>query len=295
MNCDMWEPRLRRILAPNPSPMTAEGTNTFLVGRGDVAVIDPGPDLPAHLDAILAALDPGERIALILVTHSHLDHSGLAPALAARTGAPTAAFGDYRAGRTPRMDALAARMTRGSDGVDRTFVPDLALADGQTVTVGAETLTAIHTPGHISNHLCFAWTDALFTGDHVMGWSTSIVSPPEGDLAAFMASMRALSARSDRILYPAHGAPVPRPSARIAELIAHREAREAQILDTLAVGPATPDELAAKIYTGSPTVLLPMAARNVLSQLIDLEARDAVIADPDLLPDATFHLRTATD
>lgn len=261
-------PGLRRVLAPNPSPMTFRGTNSYILGEGRVAVIDPGPAIPTHLEALLAALSPGETVSHILVTHSHLDHSPLARPLAEATGAPVLAFGDSAAGRRADLAALAG--LGGGEGIDPGFAPDRTLCDGDTVEGDGWQVTALHTPGHMGNHLCFAWADALFTGDHVMGWASSMVSPPDGDLGAFMASLDRLAARPEQVLYPAHGAPVADGPARIAELRAHRRARETQILAALGNGPATPEELARAIYTDTPAALLPAATRNVLAHLIDL-------------------------
>jgi len=271
------EPGLRMVLAPNPSPMTFRGTNTYILGEGDVAVIDPGPDAPAHLQAILGALAPGERVSHILITHSHVDHSALAPALSRATGAPVLAFGDSSAGQRPEMARLAG--LSGGEGVDRAFRPDATLADDEVLHGAGWSLTALWTPGHMANHLSFAWRDAVFTGDHVMGWATSMVSPPDGDLTAFMASLEKLVPRQDRVFYPAHGAPVTAPAARLAGLIAHRRGREAQILQALTHGPATPAELAARIYTDTAPALLPAAARNVLAHLLDLTERNLVSPD----------------
>lgn len=282
------EPGVRLVLAPNPSPMTHLGTNTFIIGQGDVAVIDPGPDSPTHLAAILGALAPGERVSHILVTHSHVDHARLAPALARATGAPVLAFGDSAAGQ--RADLAAMAGLGGGEGVDRAFAPDITLADGATVQGAGWAIQAIWTPGHMANHLSFAWNGAVFTGDHVMGWASSMVSPPEGDLGAFMASLARLQGRGDRVFYPAHGAPVRAPEARLAELITHRRTREAQILDALRNGPATPKALAARIYTDTAPALLPAATRNVLAHLIDLNDRKLVSATPAPAPDAPFRL-----
>lgn len=286
---DRLAPDLRRVLAPNPSPMTWQGTNTFLLGRGDVAVIDPGPALPAHLAAVLAALDPGERITHILVTHSHLDHSGLAPALARATGAPVLAYGPSDAGRSPAMAALAAQgALGGGEGVDAAFAPDIRLAHGATVAGESWQVTALWTPGHMGNHLCFETAGRILCGDHVMGWSSSFVSPPDGDMGAYMASLDLLAARGARVLHPAHGAPVTDPAARIADLARHRRAREAAILAELARGPADLARLTARIYTDTAPALHPAAARNVLSHLVDLVDRKQVTASPGPLPAATF-------
>lgn len=275
------EPGLRLVLAPNPSPMTFHGTNTFLLGDGAVAVIDPGPDSAEHLAAILAALGPGERISHVLVTHSHLDHSPLAARLAGLTGAPVLAFGDARAGRSATMSALAeAGSLGGGEGIDAAFRPDITLADGDTVAGGGWRLRAIHTPGHLGNHLCFAAElprgDAIFTGDHVMDWSTSLVSPPDGDMGAFLRSLGRLGQEPARRYYPAHGGPVEDPAARLTELTRHRRSREAQILAALADGPADAASLARRIYHDTPPGLMPAAGRNVLAHLIDLAERSLV-------------------
>lgn len=276
-------PGLRVVLAPNPSAMTLHGTNSYLVGEGDVAVIDPGPDDPRHLAALLDALRPGERISHILVTHAHLDHSPLARRLAGRTGAPVMAFGPATAGRSAVMARLAAeRMLEGGEGVDRGFAPAVALADGDVVEGAGWRLRALHTPGHFGNHLSFVWGDAVFAGDHVMGWASSLVSPPDGDMGAYMASLGRLSALGARRLYPGHGDPVADPAARIAELAAHRRDREAAILAALAVAPNDAASLARAIYTDTPAALMPAATRNVLAHLIDLAERRQVVTDGPL-------------
>ena len=233
------EPGLRRVRAPNAAPMTHTGTNTYLVGRHEVAAIDPGPDLAPHLDAILAEIGSAQLRA-ILVTHSHLDHSPLARKLAAATGAPIYAAGDSGWGRSPVMAALAAEGgLGGGEGVDPDFTPDQQLQDGSIIETEEWRIEALLTPGHMANHLSFAWNGALFSGDLVMGWATSVVSPPDGDMTAFYASLERLMTRSDRIYYPGHGEPVPDPAARLRELYDHRRAREAAIFAALAAQPAT--------------------------------------------------------
>ncbi|MBN2905973.1 MAG: MBL fold metallo-hydrolase [Rhodobacteraceae bacterium] len=270
-------PGLRLVLAPNPSAMTGPGTNSYILGQGRVAVIDPGPAIPSHLGALLRALGPGETVSHILVTHSHLDHSPLARPLAEATGAPVLAFGDSAAGR--RADLAALTGLGGGEGVDPDFAPDIRLADGDPVSGDGWQITALHTPGHMGNHMCFEWAGALFTGDHVMGWASSMVSPPDGDLGAFMASLDRLATRGACALYPGHGAPVPDGPERIAALIAHRQARAAQIRAALASGPATAATLTRAIYTDIPPDLIPAATRNVLAHLIDMA--DQTIATPD--------------
>lgn len=267
--------KIRLILAPNPSPMTFRGTNSYLIGEGEVALIDPGPDDPAHMAALLGALRPGERISHIFVTHAHRDHSALAPALAAATGAPVLAFGDAAAGRSPAMEALAAREKPvGGEGADTGFRPDQTLQDGETVTAASWSLTAHHTPGHFGNHLCLQWQDELFCGDHVMGWSTSIVAPPDGDMAAYMASLERVAQIDAARLWPGHGDPVTDPADRIDALVRHRRTRAAMVADRLSAGPSDATTLARAIYTDTDPRLLPAASLNVFAHLIELSDRN---------------------
>lgn len=279
------EPGLRMILAPNPSPMTLWGTNTWLIGAGDVAVIDPGPADERHLAAILAALRPGERITHIFVTHAHLDHSPLARPLALATGAPVLAFGDARAGRSQRMQDIGE--IGGGEGLDPEFAPDLQLSDGETTSGSDWELQAIHTPGHLGGHLCFAWGDRLFTGDHIMGWAPSLVSPPDGDMSDYMASLERIGRRNWTCGYSAHGAVIDDPGTRIAGLIAHRRGREASILAALEE-PAGLDVLLLRVYADAPPALLPAAKRNLLAHLIDLVHRGLAVAEGAPLPEAIF-------
>ncbi|UWQ09117.1 MBL fold metallo-hydrolase [Aliiroseovarius crassostreae] len=291
------EPGIRRILAPNPSPMTYWGTNTYVLGTGDVAVLDPGPENRTHLMAILEALEPGERVTHILVTHAHLDHSPLARPLADLTGAQVYAFGEAQAGRSEVMKDLVARgLHSGGEGVDAGFTPDICLAHGDQLTVGGLTVETLWTPGHFANHISFATTGntggAVFTGDHVMGWASSLVSPPDGDLTAFMASCEMLRTRKDRVYYPGHGAPVEDPAERINWLIHHRKSREADILNALdPTRPRTIADLTRSIYTDTPPALLPAAERNVFAHLIDLTTRDLVGHEGALSADTNFFRR----
>lgn len=285
MQSETLAPGLRRVTAPNPSPMTYTGTQTYIVGEGRVTVIDPGPAMPAHLDAILATLQPGERVANILVTHSHLDHSPLARPLAEATGAPVLAAGPSEWGRSAVMTALGDAVG-GGEGVDLDFTPDQQIAEGDNI----DGLRVLETPGHMANHLSFVWGDALFSGDLVMGWSTSLVSPPDGDMTAFFSSLEKLQVRTDQVYYPGHGDPVANPQARCAELIAHRRGREAQILSALSeTGPSSATTLARTIYTDVAPALLPAAARNVLAHLIDLTARARVASHSTIRADTLFH------
>lgn len=283
----LLEPGLRRLLAPNPSPMTYRGTNTYILGTDRLAIIDPGPKNDAHLER-LCALGP---VSHIIVTHAHIDHSPLARPLAEATGAPIYAFGPATAGRSDIMRKLAKTgLAGGGEGIDTEFAPDHTLCDGDTLSGDGWTLEALHTPGHIGNHLCLAWGDACFTADHVMGWASSLVSPPDGDLTDFMASCHRLGQRDWRVFYPGHGGPIDRPKARLDWLISHRQAREAQIRDGLQNGPLTARALAQTIYTDTPDALLPAAERNVLAHLIDLFGRGLAEPIDPLSETARFRL-----
>ena len=288
---ELLEPGLRRVLAANPSPMTHWGTNTYIVGEGRVAIIDPGPRDRGHFQAILAALGPGERVSHILVTHSHLDHSSLARPLANETGAPVLAFGDSLAGRSAVMSKLAASgLAGGGEGVDTKFVPDEVLTDGQIIAGKDWTLRTLWTPGHFGNHLSFAWNDAVFTGDHIMAWASSLVSPPDGDLTDFMASTKMLIGRSDRVFYPGHGAPIFDPASRARWLLEHRRQREASILQALVEGASDIAAITARIYTDVRPALLHAAERNVFAHLIDLIHQSRVAATPDIAFSARYFL-----
>ena len=280
-------PLIRRIVAKNPSPFTYTGTGTYIVGAGAVAVIDPGPALPEHLDAIMGAV-AGETVSHILITHTHLDHSPLAGPLAEKTGAPIFAYGAHGSGRTGGIDREEAV----EEGADRDFRFDEALCDGDRIEGTGWTFEALHTPGHTSNHLCFALEEerALFTGDHVMGWSTTVISPPDGDMAAYMANLRRLLERDDRSLWPTHGLPVAEPKPFLEALIAHREERIAQILHILAAGPATIAAMVPRMYRDVPEYLHPAAARSVLAHLIQLVDEGAVQARDGARIDATYSL-----
>ncbi|WP_092066781.1 MBL fold metallo-hydrolase [Poseidonocella pacifica] len=283
---------LRLILAPNPSPMTFRGTNTYLLGSTELAVIDPGPDDPRHLDAILRSLQPGQKISHIFVTHAHRDHSALARPLATKTGAPILAFGPAHAGRTPLMKDLAKNTELGGgEGTDPTFQPDQTLRDGEVMQGENWRIEALWTPGHLSNHMSFSDGEALYCGDHVMGWSSSIVSPPDGDLGAFLASCARLRARPEPVFLPGHGPALTSPQARLDWLLNHRKSRERSILDALRKTPeSTPHALAAEIYTETPRQLLPAAARNVLAHLIHLTERGLTSPKGNHGPTETYQL-----
>lgn len=283
---------LRRVLATNSSPMTYWGTNSYIVGQGEVAVIDPGPADPDHLAEIERALGPDESISHIFVTHAHRDHSPGARNLSKATGAPVFAFGNATAGRSARMQALAATQNiAGGEGVDTEFSPNEILNDGDCIAHGDWSLRAIWTPGHFGNHLSFAseaegW---LFSGDLVMGWASSLVSPPDGDLGAFMRSLDKLSARNgDKTYFPGHGDPISKPEARVAELRAHRQMRHAQIEVALKDKPGSAEDLAQRIYTDTPAPLLPAAARNVFAHLLDMMENSEATCDGTVHAGAVF-------
>ena len=264
-------PLIRRVIADNPGPFTFRGTGTYLVGRGEVAVIDPGPDDPAHLAALLKALE-GERVTAILTTHTHLDHSPLAGPLAQATGARVHGL------PAPRIEEAAIRL---DEGHDRGFAPDVLVADGDVIQGPGWTLEAVATPGHASNHICYALSEekALFSGDHVMGWSTTVVSPPDGDMADYIASLDRIAALGFATLWPTHGPPVTEVKPFLAAYRAHRIEREDQILAAVAAGRARIPEMVQSIYADVDPRLHPAAAHSVLAHLIKLVREGRVVSD----------------
>ena len=280
---DRVSPLIRRIVARNPGPFTAQGTGTYVVGNGRVAIIDPGPDLAEHIDATLAALR-GETVDAILVTHTHRDHSPAAAALKRATGAPTYGFGPHAAGR----DGAQVE-----EGGDLAFVPDRLMRDGDIVDGMGWRLAAVHTPGHTSNHLCFALAEesVLFSGDHVMGWSTSVIAPPDGDMAAYLNSLAKLLVRDDATYLPTHGPAIADPKSFVRAFIEHRREREAAILRRLAAGDEWIPAMVAAIYVGLAPALHGAAARSVLAHLIRLVSDGRVVCDGPVTLDARFRLK----
>jgi glyoxylase-like metal-dependent hydrolase (beta-lactamase superfamily II) len=274
-----------RFVAPNPGPFTFTGTCAYIVGEGKVVVIDPGPDDAAHADALLAALG-GREVVAILVTHTHRDHSPGARLLQGLTGAPVIGCGPHVAAR-PLAEGESNRM-EGSG--DRQHRPDRVLADGERITLAGLGFAAIATPGHTMNHLCFSLEDGdtLFTGDHVMGWSTSIVAPPDGAMGPYMASLEKLRGRPESLWLPGHGGPVREPQRFLRGVIGHRKMREASILTALAGGPSTIGALTPRLYAGLAPVLLPAAGLSVLAHLEDLQERGFVSVEGPPAPEAVW-------
>jgi glyoxylase-like metal-dependent hydrolase (beta-lactamase superfamily II) len=275
-------PLIHRVLAPNPGPFTFKGTGVYIIGDQDVAVIDPGPDIPEHLLALKRALQ-GKHVTHILVTHTHSDHSPAAQPLKAWSGAPTYAFGPHGSGK-------AEEGVRVEEGGDMAFVPDIRVRDGDVIEGNGFTFDCVFTPGHTSNHMCFALREekALFTGDHVMGWSTTVVTPPDGDMRAYMASLGKLLARDDEILWPTHGGPVRDPKPFLQAYVDHRLERQSQILSCLRDGLATIPDMVARMYADVDPRLHPAAARSVLAHLIQLSQEGRVIAEPAAIASARF-------
>jgi glyoxylase-like metal-dependent hydrolase (beta-lactamase superfamily II) len=271
-------PGVRRLLADNPGPFTFKGTLTYIVGRGRVAIIDPGPLDETHIAALLDAVR-GETVTHILVTHTHRDHSPAAAFIKAATGAKTYAEGPHRAAR-PLFIGEARPLDASGD---RDFVPDVALADGEVVDGSGWALEAVTTPGHTANHMAFALkgTDALFSGDHVMAWSTPVVAPPDGAMSDYMASLEKLARRNETIYFPGHGGPVKDAPAFVQHYIRHRKAREAALLAALGEGEADIPALVAAIYVGLDPRLTKAAGLSVLAHLEDMVARGVVLTRGD--------------
>ncbi len=270
---DQVTPLVRRVIARNPGNFTIFGTGTFIVGQDRVAVIDPGPEIDEHFQALMAALE-GESVSHIVVSHTHRDHSPLAARLKEVTGAPTVGFGPHGSGRPEATGQV-------EEGADDAFDPDIRVRDGDLVEGEGWTLEAVHTPGHTSNHVCYALRQeqSLFSGDHVMGWSTSIVSPPDGDMRAYMASLEKLLGRDDRVFWPNHGPPIEDPQPFVRAFIAHRHEREAQILACLGDDIFDIPAMVARMYADVDKGLHPAAARSVLSHLIHMLEDGRAVCD----------------
>lgn len=269
---EQLEAGIARVLAHNPSAFTYYGTQTYLVGIDVLAVVDPGPDLPEHVEALEEAIG-GRRVAAIMCTHTHRDHSPAARPLARRTGAPIIGCAPLA------LETVGPRVDASFDG---DYVPDRVLEDGETLQIGNDQIIAVSTPGHTSNHLCFSYRKALFSGDHVMGWSTTVVVPPDGDMAAYMRSLDKLRHRDDRIYYPAHGPAVEKPRQYVRHLVGHRLQREKQILKLVAQRPRPVPDIVTDAYPGLDRRLVTAAGGSVLAHLLDLERRGLVAQQQDL-------------
>lgn len=278
-------PLIRRVVANNPGPFTFKGTGTYIIGKGEVAVIDPGPDLPDHLAAILAAVE-GERVTHILITHHHADHSPLAGPLKAATGATIygCALADHEEDDTGEVKMEA--------GHDRGFRPDVSLCGGGTVSGPGWTMEAIPTPGHTSNHLCYALKEenACFSGDHIMGWSTTVITPPDGDMTDYLASLEAIRARNFTTLWPTHGPPIREVTPFIDAYVEHRQERIDQILTALKAGPGRIADLVPRLYPDVDPRLWPAAARSMLAAIIHLVRQHKVATDNEPGADSEYRL-----
>ncbi len=279
---DRVAPMIRRVIAENPSKFTYRGTGTYIVGEGEVAVIDPGPVLDSHRDALASAI-VGERVTAICVTHCHSDHSPLAAWLGEETGAPTIAFGPHPP-PPPASDEVSDDDVPVEEALDLAFDPEIRVRDGDIAARGPGwTLRAVHTPGHTSNHTCFALAEeaVLFPGDHVMGWSTTVVSPPDGDMAAYMESLRKVASRSaDRTYWPTHGPAITHPQRYVEALVAHRLEREEQVLGAVRDGITEIPAMVAVLYADVREELHKAAARSVLAHLEKLELDGLVRVTP---------------
>lgn len=274
--CVPLTPLVRRIVAPNPGPIAFTGTCSYIVGKGTVAIIDPGPDLPEHVEALLHAVR-GETVSHVLVTHTHRDHAPAARAIKEATGAAIVGCAPHRSAR-PLFEGEVNRLEASSD---KDYAPDRELLEGDAVEGPGWTLEALATPGHMANHLAFILAEekALFSGDHVMAWSTTVVAPPDGAMSDFMASLEKLKGRDETLYWPGHGGPVREPQRFVRALIHHRRLREASILNRLAAGDRTIPEIVAAIYQGLKPALLGAAALSVFAHLEDLVARGVVATE----------------
>lgn len=281
-------PSVRRVIADNPGPFTYTGTGTYIIGAGDVAVIDPGPESPAHIDALMKSL-ADEKVSHVLITHTHSDHCGGARAFADACGAPILAYGAHPV-RKREDDAPAL-----DEGADYSFAPDETIGDGAIVEGPDWRIEAVHTPGHLSNHLCFALPQekALFTGDHMMGWATTVVAPPDGDMDAYIKSLDLLLARDDEVYLPTHGAPIENPHRFVRAVKTHRLMRDAQIIEQLKKGRTEIKEMVAAMYADIDKRLHGAAALNVLAHLIRLVRIGTVACDGEPGLKSEFELKAS--
>ena len=277
-------PGIRRVIANNPSAFTLYGTGTYIIGRGEVAVVDPGPADDEHIRAILEATR-GETITHMLVTHTHLDHSPGCRLLAEHTDAKTYAFGPHGAGKVEAGVVV-------EEGGDMDFVPDVVVRHGDQIEGQDWSAECVHTPGHTSNHICYAFGKerTLFSGDHVMGWSTSVISPPDGDMADYMASLELLLMRDDAVYWPTHGPSITDPKAHVRAFMEHRREREREILQSLAAGPRRIAEMVPTMYANVPRQLHAAAARSVFATMALLVDRGEVVSDGELAVDGIYRL-----
>jgi glyoxylase-like metal-dependent hydrolase (beta-lactamase superfamily II) len=285
--CVRVSPLVRRIIASNPGPITFTGTCSYIVGTGKVAIIDPGPDLPGHVEALLGEVR-NETVTHVFVTHTHRDHSPAAAAIRAATGAAIVGCGPHRPARalfTGEVNLLEASS-------DKDYAPDRELGDGDAVEGDGWTLAALATPGHMANHLAFSLVEekALFSGDHVMAWSTTVVAPPDGSMSEFMASLDKLRGRDETVYWPGHGGPVTEPQRFVRALVHHRRQREASILNRLAAGDSTIPEIVAAIYQGLNLALVGAAGLSVFAHLEDLVARGQAATDGPPALDGRYRL-----
>ena len=263
-------------MAPNPSPMTFKGTNTYIIDNEELAIIDPGPINEEHFEDILR-ISAGKPVKYIFLTHSHVDHSPLAKQLSAELNTPIYAYGKSNSGLSSTMISLLnSGYESGTEGIDYEFDPHYLIKNNQKFDLNNNIITAIYTPGHMGNHICFQYDKVLFSGDHVMDWATSMVSPPYGDLTQFMSSCRLLQTKEFDLFLPGHGDPIINPSERLEFLINHRLNRERQIRETISNNPLTALEITEIVYTDINNSLIPAATRNVFAHLIDLNERGLV-------------------
>ena len=283
------------ILAPNASPMTFKGTQTYLIGGGDeLAIIDPGPNIPAHLQAIERALR-GKKLTAILITHSHIDHSPLAKEISDKHNVPIYAFGGTGEGKSEIMRKYTEKFEiGGGEGVDTLFKPDVLISTGDHISCSSWSIEAIHTPGHMSNHLCFSLNqgECLFSGDLVMGWATTLISPPDGDIGQYKASLNSLLKRKENLYYPGHGAPLKNAKKMVLAQLNHRNEREVDILNSISQKGSKINKIVDSVYQDLSDNLKIAASRNVLAHLIHLLEKGLVLVDDDNMSlDSIFKIK----